>query len=104
MAVVICLPLFGPPGRELDEGHVLQGQHLRKLSAELSERLQHAADILDRLTTNGWTAHVAMYDALLSQPGVETQEEAACRLRALDIAPEELLIIEEVDDEDVGHA
>jgi hypothetical protein len=104
MAVVVCLPLFGPPGRELEEGAAIQGRRLRELSAELGERLQKAADTLDRLTEAGWTAHVAMYDLILTQPGVETQEEATRRLQSLGVAPEDLMIIEEVDDEDVGHA
>jgi len=104
MAVVICLPLFGPPGRELEEGHAIQGARLRQLATELGERLQKAADTLDRLTTSGWSAKVAMYDVMLSQAGVETQEEAVRRLRELGVAPEDLLIIEEVEDEDVGHA
>jgi hypothetical protein len=104
MAVVICLPLFGPPGRELEEGEPVTGRRLRELAAGLNERLQRAAETLDRLTAEGWSARVAMYDVMLSQPGVETQEEAARRLRALGIVPEEMLIIEEVEDEDVGHA
>jgi hypothetical protein len=104
MGVVICLPLFGPPGRELEEGDAIQGPRLRQLATELNDRLQRAADTLDRLTANGWSAKVAIYDVMLSQPGVETQEEAARRLRALGVAPEDLLIIEEVEDEDVGHA
>ncbi len=104
MAVVVCLPLFGPPGRELEEGAALQGARLRQLATELGERLGRAADTLDRLTANGWSAKVAMYDALLSRPGVETAEEAARRLRESGAAPEDFLIIEEVEDEDVGHA
>jgi hypothetical protein len=105
MGVVICLPLFGPPGRELEEGAAIQGKRLRDLAAELGERLRKAADTLDRLTANGWTAKVAMYDLILSQPGVETQDEAERRLRAIGVAPEELLIIEEVgDEEEVGHS
>jgi hypothetical protein len=104
MAVVICLPLFGPPGRELEEGAAVGSGRLRELATELGDRLQRAADTLDRLTAAGWTARVAMYDLILSQPGVETQEEAARRLQALGVAPEDLMIIEEVDDEDVGHA
>jgi hypothetical protein len=105
MAVVICLPLFGPPGRELEDGTAINGPRLRELAAELNDRLGHAADTLDRLTANGWTARVAIYDAILSQPGVDTPEEAARRLQALGVAPEDLLIFEEVEDEDdVGHA
>ena len=100
MGVVICLPLFGPPDRELEEQSLLQGRHLRKLATELNERLQRAADILDRLTANGWSARLAMYEVMLSQPGVETREEAERRLRALGVAVEELFLIEEVDEED----
>jgi hypothetical protein len=98
MGVVICLPLFGPPGRELEEGEAIQGPRLRRLATELSDRLQRAADTLDRLTADGWGAKVAMYDVMLSRAGVETQEEATRRLRELGVAPEELLIIEEVED------
>jgi hypothetical protein len=104
MGVVICLPLFGPPGRELEEGNAVQAKQLRNLAADLNDRLLRAADTLDRLTANGWTARVAMYDLILSQPGVETQDEAVRRLQTLGVAPEELLIIEEVEDEDVGHS
>jgi hypothetical protein len=104
MGVVICLPLFGPPGREMEEGEAVEGRRLRELGSQLHERLERAADTLDRLTANGWTARVAMYDLILSQPGVDTQEEAGRRLRAIGVAPEELLIIEEVDDADAGSA
>jgi hypothetical protein len=104
MGVVICLPLFGPPGREMEESEAVGAGRLRELAAELSERLGRAADTLDRLTADGWTARVAMYDLILSRPGVETPDEAVTRLRALGVAPEDLLIIEEVGDEDVGHS
>jgi hypothetical protein len=104
MGVVICLPLFGPPGRELDEGEAVGAGRLRELAAELNERLGRAADTLDRLTADGWTARVAMYDLILSRPGVETPDEAVTRLRSLGVAPEDLLIIEEVGDEDAGHS
>jgi hypothetical protein len=105
MGVVICLPLFGPPGRELEEGQVVGSKRLRDLGAELNERLGRAADTLDRLTADGWTASVAMYDLILTRRGVETPDAAAARLRSLGIAPEDLLIIEEVgDEEDVGHS
>jgi hypothetical protein len=104
MGVTICLPLFGPPGRELEEGAVLTGPQLRDLAAQLHERLLRAADTLDRLTAAGWTARAAMYDALLAQDEVETKEEAEHRLTALGLDPEELMIVEDVEDEDLGHA
>ncbi|MCI0461358.1 MAG: hypothetical protein L0Z62_30790 [Gemmataceae bacterium] len=104
MAVVISLPLFGPPGRELEEGTLLQSRQLRDLAAELHDRLLKTADTLDKLKADGWSARVAMYDALLAAPGVETQDEAVRRLGALGINPDELMIIEEVEEEDLGHA
>jgi hypothetical protein len=48
MSVVICLPLFGPPGRELEEGAVIHGPELRELGVRLGERVNEAADTLDR--------------------------------------------------------
>ncbi len=94
-----------PPGRELDEGSALQSRQLRDLAAELQARLVKAADMLDKLRGDGWSARVAMYDALLSAPGVETKDEAVRRLTALGIDPEELMIIEEVEEEeDLGHS
>ena len=98
MGVVICLPLFGPPDRELEEQSALQGRHLRALAAQLNERLLRAADTLDRLAAQGWSSQLAMFEVMLSQTGVDTREEAERRLRALGINPEDLFIIEEVDE------
>jgi hypothetical protein len=104
MAVVISLPLFGPLGQELEEGSAVQGRQLRNLGTDLQTRLQHAADLVDRLTADGWEAHVALYDVLFACKGVETQAEAVSRLTALGVNPEELMIVEEIDEEDLGHA
>ena len=100
MGVTICLPLFGNPGRELEEGAPVKGKRLRDLAAELSERLQKAADTLDRLTEAGWTSQVAMFDVLLHQKGIETKAEATRRLQALGVNPDDLMIIEDVEDEE----
>ena len=104
MAVVISLPLFSSLGHELGEGSAVQGRQLRDLGTELQKRLQHAAEMLDRLAADGWTAQVALYDVLLSRGGVETKEEAIRRLTAQGVNPEELLIVEEIQEEDLGHA
>jgi hypothetical protein len=105
MGVTVCLPLFGPPGRELEEGSALKGPQLRKLAAELHERLDKAADNLDRLTTAGWSTRVAMYDVILTRPGVQTKDEAVRRLGELGIAAEEVIIMEDVEEEEeTGHA
>jgi hypothetical protein len=105
MSVTVCLPLFGPPGRELEEGAALRGQQLRDFAAALHERLRAAADTLDRLAADGWSTRVAMYDVILAAEGVETTEDAVRRLGTLGLAAEEFLIIEDVEeDEDLGHA
>src|SRR5579864_4729274 len=104
MGVTVCLPLFGPPGRELEEGSDVKGVQLRKLADELHERLHKAADTLEKLHAAGWSARVAMYDAILSRPGVETKAEAERWLGELGLSPEEFILIEDVDEEEEsGH-
>jgi hypothetical protein len=100
MPVVICLPLFGPPGRELEEGSALTSGKLRYFAGELAERLQKAADALDRLTAAGWTARVAEFDAILSRPGIQTREDAERLLREAEVPPEDLLIVEDLEEDD----
>ena len=105
MSVTICLPLFGNAGHELEEGALLKGQELRDFAAALQERLLKAADALDRLAADGWSCRTAMYDAILLHPEVGTREEAVRRLQGLGLNPEELMIIEDVEEEDEdGHA
>jgi hypothetical protein len=104
MAVIISLPLFGPLGHELDEGSAVKGRQLRDLGTDLQDRLQQAAETLDRLAAEGWSARVALYDVLLSRQGVETRDEAVRQLTALGINPEDLVIVEEIEEEDLGHA
>jgi hypothetical protein len=99
MGVTICLPLFGNPGHELEEGAPVKGAQLRELAADLTERLHKAADDLDRLTAAGWKTQLAMYDVLLLHDEVETREEAVARLRAAGVDPEDLMIVEDVEDE-----
>jgi hypothetical protein len=101
MSVTICLPLFGNAGQELEEGERLDGPRLRRLSADLQERLGKAADLLDKLTVAGWSCQVAMYDVILSARGVSTREQAESALRALGVDPEGLMIVEDVDEEEV---
>jgi hypothetical protein len=105
MGVTICLPLFGPPGRELEEGSDLKGSQLRRFAAELHERLDKSAAILEKLHAAGWSTRVAMYDVILTRPSVETKDEALRWLGELGIPVEELIIIEDVEDEEeTGHA
>jgi hypothetical protein len=105
MGVTVCLPLFGPPGRELEEGSDVKGVQLRQLAAQLQERLNKAAESLEKLHAAGWSARVAMYDVILSRLGVETKEVAEHRLGELGLAVEEFIIIEDVEEEEeVGHA
>ncbi len=102
MAVVISLPLFGPPGRELDEGTDVNGRRLRDLAGQLGDRLEKAAAILDALRADGWSAKATLYDVLLARMGIETREEAERHLRSLNIDPEELILIEELDEDEMN--
>jgi hypothetical protein len=98
MGVNVCLPLFGEPGRELEEDRV-KGKHLRSLGDALRERLNKAADLLDRLEAAGWSAQVALYEVTLARADVETREQAERHLRAAGVDPTELMIIEEFDED-----
>ena len=100
MGVTVCLPLFGNPGQELEEGAAAKSQDLRRLGEALRERLAQAADMLDRLTAGGWSAQIAMYDLILSHPQVATREQAVQRLQSLGLDPEPFLIIEDVEEEE----
>ncbi len=99
MGVTVCLPLFGNPGHELEEGGPAKGQDLRDLADALRDRLLQGAETLDKLTADGWTAQVAMFDLIVSHPQISTKEETERRLRSLEIDPEPFLIIEDVEDE-----
>src|SRR5262249_43563726 len=100
MAVNVCLPLFGNAGQELEEGARVTGQQLRTLADELQQRLQKAADILDKMAAAGWMAETALYDVLLQHDQVHTQAEAEQRLRELGIDPAELMIFEEPEEDE----
>lgn len=105
MAVTVCLPLFGPPGRELEEGCDVKGVQLRKLADELHERLHKAAQTLEKLHAAGWSARVAMYDVILTRFGVETKEDAERWLGELGLGADEFILIEDVEEEEeTGHA
>ena len=97
MSVNVCLPLYGNPGREL-EGAV-RPRDLRELGERLQERLRRAAEALEALQADGWSAHVGEFDVMLTRPGVSTQEEAERLLRRAGVDPGEMLIFEEIEDE-----
>jgi hypothetical protein len=101
MGVTVCMPLFGNPGRELEEGTAIQGKELRQLADALAERLRQEADALDKLAADGWANKVAMFDLILTHRQVATREQAEARLRAVGIDPEQMLIVEDVAEDDV---
>jgi hypothetical protein len=100
MGVTVCLPLFGNPGRELEEGAAVRGRQLRDLADNLHARLLAAALVLDKLEAAGWKTQAAMFDVLLHHPEVGTREQAEARLRALEIDPEQMMIVEDVDEDE----
>jgi len=96
VSVTVCLPLYGNPGREL-EGAVTP-RDLRELGERLLERLRRAAEVLEALRADGWSAAVGEFDVMLTRPGVSTQEEAERLLRHAGVDPGEMLIFEEVEE------
>src|SRR5262249_416722 len=100
MAVNVCLPLFGNPGHELEEGAAVRSQQLRDLAAELQTRLYEAADTLDKLLASGWTATVAMHDVLLTRQDVATEADAVRVVREAGVDPQTLMIVEEVSEDE----
>jgi hypothetical protein len=100
MGVTVSLPLFGNPGRELEEGEPIRGRQLRNLAEDLHQRLLGAAELIDRLALDGWLTQTAMFDVLLHHPEVQTQEQAVARLRALGADPDAFLIVEDVEEEE----
>jgi hypothetical protein len=100
MSVTVTLPLFGNPGQELEEGASVKGQQLRELAAQLQERLARAADTLDRLAGAGWSTQLAMYDVILFHPHADTREEVVGQMQALGLDPEQLMIVEDVEEEE----
>jgi hypothetical protein len=101
MGVTVCLPLFGEPGRELEQGSPLNGRQLRELAAALHERLDKAATTLDTLAAAGWRAQVSLFDAILHHPAIDSRENAEQKLRSLGVDPEGLIIVEDVEDDEV---
>jgi hypothetical protein len=102
MGVTVCLPLFGNPGQELEEGSAVRGQQLHDLAGQLHDRLGRAADILDRLAAAGWSSRLAMYDVILLHPDVSTAAAAVRRLQALGLDPAEFMIVEDVEEDEDG--
>jgi hypothetical protein len=102
MGVTVCLPLFGEPGRELEQGSPATGRRLRDLAASLNERLEKAAAALDVLAAAGWSAQVALFDAVLHHPQIESREDAERRLREAGVDPEALIIVEDLEKDEEG--
>jgi hypothetical protein len=101
MGVTVCLPLFGAVGQEMEEGQPVKGQQLRELADSLGERLRSAADLIDRLAAAGWSARIALCDVVFSSATVQTRAEAESRLRDLGADPEQFVIFEDVEEEDL---
>jgi hypothetical protein len=100
MSVLANLWLFGKPGHELNEGGDVTGPEIRALAQCLSERLQRAAEIVEKMTGAGWDAQMGLYDVMLSHPYVRTEAEARTRLDDLGIDPDEVCLMELEDEED----
>jgi hypothetical protein len=102
MGVTISLPLFGAPCHELEEA--VGSKQLRDLADSLRDRILAAADILDRLSAEGWKSQPAMFELLLSHPHVATRAQAEKKLRAAGVNPDKMMIVEDVEEEEIVDA
>ena len=102
MGVTVSMPLFGAPCHELEEA--VSSKQLRELADSLRDRILAAADILDRLSADGWKSQPAMFELLLSHPRVSTREQAEKKLRAIGVNPQQMMIVEDVEEEEIVDA
>jgi hypothetical protein len=102
VSVSVTLWLFGKPGHELSEGEEITAEQIRDLAQGMKERLEQAADIVEKLTGAGWEAQMGLYDVMLYNPFVRTEADVRTRLDGLGIDPDEVSILEfeGEDDED----
>ena len=103
VSVSVTLWLFGKPGHELNEGEDVNAEQIRALAQVMKERLELAADIVEKLTGAGWEAQMGLYDVMLYNRFVRTEADVRTRLDGLGIDPDEVSIMEfegEDDDEE----
>jgi hypothetical protein len=86
--------LYFKPGEELDEGQPVTAKQLRELAASLGSRLQRAAEILETLTTEGWTNEMLLYSIVLYPKADLSMDEAKDLLRSKGIDPEQVCLHE----------
>jgi hypothetical protein len=92
--------LFGKPGQELDEGKAVTPDEIRALGQCLHERLNEAADIIDKLNRTGWESEMSLYDVILSHPYLRTEAEVESKLLELGIDPQKVCIMEDPDEDE----
>jgi hypothetical protein len=94
VSVSVTLWLFGKPGHELNEGEEVNAGQIRALAQCMKERLELAADIVEKLTGAGWEAQMGLYDVMLYNRFVRTEADVRTRLDDLGIDPDEVSILE----------
>lgn len=99
MGVTIMIGLFGKPGQELDEGGAVTADQLRALGKCLHQRLEAAAEIVEKLNNTGWDSTMSLYDVMLSHPYLRTEAEVLDKLHDLGIDPERVCIMEDEEEE-----
>jgi len=94
--------LFGKPSMEMEiEGGKATPKMLREKGAELKERLERAAEILEKLDANGWElaeAYGAVYSLDFYKP--ISVEEAKKELKSLGISLDEVHVRELEEEEE----
>ena len=100
MAVSIMLHLFGKPAWELNrEGEAVEAAELRQLASELHDRLEAAADALERLTGKGWESMLTLYDVTFCHPYIYTEADAREKIADLGLDPDNFSYLESDEEE-----
>jgi hypothetical protein len=87
----VTVPLFWRPQDELrseEGGDPNPQQELRRLADDLHKRLYEAADIIEKLTANGWYVNMEMYEVTFLRSGFTTASKVRKYLEGLHIDPE----------------
>jgi hypothetical protein len=99
MSVTVDFLLFLKPCDELAKIERIKPADIRRLGRDLHARLEAVADAAEKLRQDGWSVHLQGYGLTCSNDDLNTEQDAARRLRELGIS-KKLGSIDEHDNED----
>ncbi|MBI1914393.1 MAG: WD40 repeat domain-containing protein [Planctomycetes bacterium] len=93
-----ALPVLAALAKD-KQGTRLEAAELRQLASELHDRLEAAADALERLTDKGWESMLTLYDVTFCHPYIYTEADAREKIADLGLDPEDFSYLEYEDEE-----